>query len=321
MELDLIKAWLRRKAFAEAAGNALGSLAALVGAFVVIGFFLGATFLFLPGLLRGFGPFGRSLNPGTRNAPFSGTPLILFSVIIVAGLFIGHEWRRRERRKRAAELAKVEPWARSMLMQREDVAVELLADVLFAGPRLAYASAGMLRKSLRLLRLDVAMCSRVILVLLGRSSRFSFREICTVLPELNPTKVFPQLNDIVGIVFLSRDAGGLTLTQDLRAEILGALRRPPIPAAGENLAAAEHDSVAPVPPIQKKLPPHEALGVDPEISLPELEKAYHRLMKENDPNRVSGLGPELEEIAQEKAEDIYEAYRALLEKHDRSRNP
>lgn len=57
--------------------------------------------------------------------------------------------------------------------------------------------------------------------------------------------------------------------------------------------------------------PYEVLRVPPSASREEIEKAYKTLMKQYHPDRVHGLGEELQEVARKKSQEINAAYQAL----------
>ncbi len=59
------------------------------------------------------------------------------------------------------------------------------------------------------------------------------------------------------------------------------------------------------------LPPHEVLGVSHDANQDDIEKAYRKLMKEYHPDRVHGLGKELQEMARKKTQLINAAYQEL----------
>ncbi len=53
------------------------------------------------------------------------------------------------------------------------------------------------------------------------------------------------------------------------------------------------------------------LGITPNATEAEIKKAYRDLMRQYHPDRVSGLGPELQETASRRAQEINEAYHII----------
>ncbi len=53
---------------------------------------------------------------------------------------------------------------------------------------------------------------------------------------------------------------------------------------------------------------YEVLGLTPSATIPEIRKAYRKMMSQYHPDRVATLGVELRKVASEKAKEINEAY-------------
>lgn len=64
----------------------------------------------------------------------------------------------------------------------------------------------------------------------------------------------------------------------------------------------------------KKASPYEILGVSKNASKKEIAKAYKEKIKLYHPDRVNHLGPELQELAKVKSQELEEAYSALKNK-------
>ena len=97
--------------------------------------------------------------------------------------------------------------------------VKMITDCLYVGPRVVLAGFGMLGRSRSLRHLDVVSCAAVIAALFAACRKLSFQEIVNIVPEIDPTIIFPQVQSIEGIVVLSGDPAGLTLSQELRGTI------------------------------------------------------------------------------------------------------
>lgn len=96
---------------------------------------------------------------------------------------------------------------------------KIVATILFIGPGLMVASFRMFRKAGRLFRLDISSCAAVIALLERTNRKMAFREIVDSIKGLDPTKVFPQLHEIDGVLFLDKEPAGLVLSEDLKAEL------------------------------------------------------------------------------------------------------
>lgn len=60
-----------------------------------------------------------------------------------------------------------------------------------------------------------------------------------------------------------------------------------------------------------KKSPWETLQLDPGATQEEIRSAYQRLVQQYHPDRVSGLAPELQVLAEERTKELNEAYAAL----------
>jgi len=98
--------------------------------------------------------------------------------------------------------------------------VKMITDCLYSGPRVVVAGIKTLGKAKRIRHLDVEPCGSVIAALLDSHRKLSFQEIVHKVEGIDPTRVFPQLHDIDGVLFLQTEPAGLTLTQELRQELL-----------------------------------------------------------------------------------------------------
>ncbi len=99
--------------------------------------------------------------------------------------------------------------------------VKVITSILFSGPRLVTASVRRLKRALRLLRLDLDGCASVLALLLSRPSRVPFGEIVAGVPGLDAVAVFPQMREIDGVMFLTSDPPGLSLSPELADDLLG----------------------------------------------------------------------------------------------------
>ena len=64
-------------------------------------------------------------------------------------------------------------------------------------------------------------------------------------------------------------------------------------------------------PSQRYRSPHDVLEVSPGASREEVSAAYRRLVQQYHPDKVSALGPELRELAEQRMKEINSAYESL----------
>ena len=92
---------------------------------------------------------------------------------------------------------------------------KMIIDCLFLGPRLVLHPIHIWRVAGRLGRLDVDSCARVLGILAQAGGKVPFVDILHFVPDLDQ-RVFIQLRDIDGVLFLEVDPPGLTLKPELR---------------------------------------------------------------------------------------------------------
>ena len=78
------------------------------------------------------------------------------------------------------------------------------------------------------------------------------------------------------------------------------------------LLSAPHHTPEPKPATSTApQDPHAVLGVSPEATAGEVRAAYQRLVQQYHPDRVSGMGPEIIAVAEQRTKEINAAYAAL----------
>jgi hypothetical protein len=98
--------------------------------------------------------------------------------------------------------------------------VKIITDCLYSGPRVATSAFKTMAKANRLARIDIGNCGAVLTLLVLAGRKMGFQEIADALGEgFDPAQVFPQMADLDGVLFLTADPAGLTLTQELRDAI------------------------------------------------------------------------------------------------------
>ncbi|HEY9250956.1 MAG TPA: J domain-containing protein [Rariglobus sp.] len=70
----------------------------------------------------------------------------------------------------------------------------------------------------------------------------------------------------------------------------------------------ERSEATPPPPSPKPLAWHEVLGVSPNSNLDEIRAAYRKAITMYHPDRVAGLAPELQALAELRAKELNAAY-------------
>jgi hypothetical protein len=102
--------------------------------------------------------------------------------------------------------------------------LKMFVSVLYAGPRLLMGATHNLRRAKRLSTVDAEGCGAVLAFLLEHDKRVPLSEIASSLPALSLDTLFPQLAELQGVLFLKSEPAGLSLSTELRREILSFLR-------------------------------------------------------------------------------------------------
>ncbi len=330
MQQAAIQQWLRRKAASETAAGALFTAGCLIFGGVV----LVITFLFTYAVVWfGFniGVSGFSGLIFDRRPRLSHAGIVAVSLTFIGLLFRANQRMSREylgaypRRDHPQSLPGLIglPGALICLLAYPGASTRMIADLLLTGPRLvtiAWSNAG---KSSRLARLDVESCSRVLAVLMQRAGRVSFAELTASAGLTNPEKIFRQLRDLDGVVFLREEPIGLSLTGELRRELADSQGQPAapvsIPAPVERQANLPPGTIPAPVERQANLPPGticQLLGVPPNASLEEIEVAYRNWMTQSCARQAASLeNAAREEQLDEQMQAVRSAYEAFLAKH------
>lgn len=185
--------------------------------------------------------------------------------------------------------------------------------LLYTGPQWFISGISMFYKSITLLRMDIASCAKILLIVLDKGARVSFTDLAKLAPECNPVTVFPQLREIAGVIFLQSEPSGISLTSDLRAELSGVLG---VKQKPDSYNQFHQRPKSPPNPVVTEVPagPHKILGVSPSASLMEIKAAYRRQIKQCHPDRFATLNKDWQQMAEQRAKAVNEAYAILTNK-------
>ena len=185
--------------------------------------------------------------------------------------------------------------------------------LLYTGPQWFVSGISMFYKSVTLVRMDIESCAKILSIVLNKGSRVSFTDLAKLVPECNSIKVFPQLRDIAGVIFLQNEPSGISLTSDLRLELSRVLGVKP--KLDSQKKTYERPKPPPVRVVEEDpTAPHKILGVSRSASLAEIKVAYRRQIKQCHPDRFATLNKDWQQMAEQRAKVVNEAYAILTDK-------
>jgi hypothetical protein len=237
------------------------------------------------------------LDPGRPTHQF----LLITAAIVVALLFITFFLKGRDDREK--------PFAFKRKGLLQSIAT-ILVDVIYVAPQLFKLALDFLNKSIRLALIDRGVCASVLAVLAEHPGRVSYSSIANALSLERPVRTFRQVSLIDGVVVLTSEPYGLSLTADLREEISRFTGQGSSSEGSETVVEPEEDD--------EFVWCCRILNINSTAGLQEARKAYRKLIKENHPDLVYGLGPELEHIAAEKSKEINKAYDTFVRRLNES---
>jgi hypothetical protein len=223
-----IEKWVRSRARLDAAQNVLVSVVSMVAGLVV----LTATFFFTYAIIWAGVNMGASalcqLVAGKRLHVTHAQILIACSVFLVL-LFIGNARTSREYLSEYGEFPPPGPryylalplGAPGSLLLNPRASAKLITNLLYIGPRLIVCSGRALLQFRQCLAVDASGCARALEVLLQRPQRVPCTELAEQLADHDVAAVLSQLRRIDGVVFLTQDPPGFTLSRELRLDLLG----------------------------------------------------------------------------------------------------
>jgi hypothetical protein len=179
-------------------------------------------------------------------------------------------------------------------------------DFLYTGPRLFMMGWSHLCRAWRLQRIEVTACASVVAVLLSRRERCQLRELLRHEDVNQPLRQLAQLRELGGVIFFRNPPQGFTLRSSWRYALtveLGEFRQElerPITSPGDRRGGTIDEQV---------------LGVPPNASPGEAERAYHRHIEAATDAGAIGADPDLQRIAADHARAVRSAYDEFLARH------
>jgi hypothetical protein len=304
--LRKIEKWLGRKMLLECCLNAGLSVVSLFLSVIVLGFMFLLSCLLVAAVYSALGAYLGFVPVGRMSDSQFVLAMGLTAGAMVFILFTGNALSKGKRTVNVRyQSAQGQRGQRSYITYVTSPLKDV-EDIIYAGPRLLLASVGFIDEIIRKLRLEVAACARILQVLLSRNSRVSFAELTSRTGIAFSFKIFPQLREIEGVVFLSAEPPGLSLTSDLRAELFGLLEEELI-----DVAEVEVEPEVQPEPVDPNSP-HALLGIVETASPTQIKAAYRKRIKECHPDKFAGLGGERQSLAEERAKQINAAYDLLM---------
>jgi hypothetical protein len=310
MEKERIERWLRRTMVSEVAHSVLFAAACFTLSAVVLGVTLAVACAAVWFLLHGAAQLGIGISPMLR--PWIGLAVAL---LLLALLFRSNA--RATRRYSSSQADKIDgPRGDGIEPQQFPVWGTLLAypgtgslgavDLLFTGPRLAMIGWSHLHRARRLRGIELDACAAVVLAMLPRRRRCQLLELLRHQDIGQPLRQLAQLRDLGGVIFFRNPPHGFALRGSWRQSLAAALAgswedaEPPVAASigGKGASIAE-----------------QILGVMPDASPAEVERAYHCRIEEATDPAVVGADPDLHRIASDHARAVRSAYDEFMARH------
>jgi hypothetical protein len=146
--------------------------------------------------------------------PISFDACLWISIALIALLFLFNDWHSKHR----SDLAQIRFSDLISPKLLSSMAI-LIADLLFAGPQLVTSAMCSFGTAIRLSRLNHAQGALLLGLLLAHSGRVKYGEAAVAVGSANFVNLLAALRYVDGIVFLTSEPQGLSLTEELRSEL------------------------------------------------------------------------------------------------------
>jgi hypothetical protein len=308
MEVERIRMWLARTVWGEVAQgivSALGLFGLSVAVLVVL---LGLVWAGWMVLLDALVHHGLGWNVGTRSLA------ALLAGLSVVGLLFWGNWRAARRHAQAArkEVGSRTEGSEGVEVARRGETVEALVaypgagtaallDVMYTGPRLWLIGWSHLSRAWRLRRLDVEGCARVLGVMAKRRSRCQLQHLLREPGIREPLRRLAELWDAGGVLFFQNPPHGFALRERWRHGLMV--------AGWEGTEEAEQPSV-----VAGRVS-EQVLGVGPDATLDEVQRAYERQARELTVDRGGRMVPELDRAVVDQMRVIRGADEEFMRRH------
>ncbi len=318
----VIERWLRRQTLLEAFLNIPVGFICLTASLVALAFLTAVAFI--AGLIL----FQITAAVAKSTFDYNLRNWILFCAVFCAAflawLFISHYRRNAEylhyAKYRTAKIHVSDAGlgrALNVLLVGPRGEDGIFLQLFYTGPQWFVSAISMFYKSFTLLRMDMENCAKILLILFQKGSRVSLTELAQLVPDCNAPKIFPQLRDIAGVIFLQNEPSGISITSDLRAEIsrvLGVKTKPQAEPKFYRQTKSPPPPRTPKPVVVEGPPgPHQVLGVSRSATLAEIKAAYRRQIKQCHPDRFATLNKDWQQMAEQRAKTVNAAYATLTD--------
>lgn len=325
MKSDAIERWLRRQTLLEALLNVPVGAICLLASLVALAFVTGGVFFISLVIFKVGAAFVKSnFDYNLRNWTFFCS---VFCGLFVLWLFVSHYRRNAEYlRFSKYRTGKVNvsgagfSGALHILLSGPRGEDGIFKQFLYTAPQWFISAISMFYKSVTLLRMDIPSCAKILIILFETGSRVSLADLARMMPDCNAPKIFPQLRDVAGVIFLQNEPSGISITSDLRAElarVLGVKISPRAePRFYRQTKSAPPPRTPPPPRVatEEEIPgPHQVLGISRSASLAEIKAAYRKQIKQCHPDRFATLNKDWQQMAEQRAKSVNAAYEILTD--------
>lgn len=223
-----IEKWVKNRFRLEAAQSVFIALLALAGGLVA----LAITFFFTYAIVWfcvNFGASAVSQLVASKPLRITHGQILIVCSVFLGLLFIGNARTSREylsnyTLSHASSPALVHAGgiggALLSLLANPDASGKMISDILYTGPRMVVGSLKAFLRFTQRMAIDTSGCARALTLLLQSPGRVPCSDLAEQLAGHDVVRVFSQLQGIDGVVFLNTDPPAVTLTDELRENLL-----------------------------------------------------------------------------------------------------